>query len=97
MWPSNAPPTEAESHSVSPVSRCATSTSLAAAAYSRAESTQTRLSQKGGHGTPQSNGQLSWVSGPGVSPEDTSQPGTLRGSESTQSLWYMCTESSVDA
>ena len=30
-------------------------------AYSRAESVQTRLSQKGGQGTPQSKGQLSWL------------------------------------
>ena len=58
---SSAPSTDDETHSAAPASRCATSTSLAVLAYSRAESVQTRLSQKGGQGTPQSKGQLSWL------------------------------------
>ena len=41
--------------------RAGASTSLAVLAYSRVESVQTRLSQKGGQGTPQSKGQLSWL------------------------------------
>ena len=62
---SSAPSTDDETHSAAPASRCATSTSLAVLAYSRVESVQTRLSQKGGQGTPQSKGQLS-LSGLGI-------------------------------